>query len=890
MAENKKDKKLKMNLPEDTVKELAEVAAIEAEALSEGEQEASTETQKGSNKYIRAMMESNFVEYASYVIKDRAIPDVDDGLKPVQRRILWSLHRMDDGKFHKVANVIGHTMQYHPHGDAAIGDALVVVANKEYFLEKQGNFGNIFTGDCASAPRYIETRLSPIGREVLFNESITELTDSYDGRNKEPVVLPVKIPSLLMLGAEGIAVVMSTRIMPHNFCELLQAQIAVLRGEDFELYPDFQQGGMMDVSEYEEGNGKITLRAKIDLDGRKLIIREIPATTNTEKLIASVEKAAEKSKIKIASINDFTAEQVEIEIVPMRGYDPEKALQALYTYTDCAVSVSVNMMVICENRPVQMNVHSVIERNTRKLQEYLQRELEIELKRQEELFHAKTLAQIFIENRIYKRIENCDSSEKIFAEIYKGLEPFRKMLKRDVNDDDIEKLLSIQIRRISLFDIRKNQEELAEIVKTLETINHNLKHLKAYAIKYIQALLDKYGAMFPRRTRIETFNKIDRKAAALNNIKVGWDRKGCYIGTNIKSDDCVTCNEFDRLLCVERNGNYKIINIPEKIFIDRLYDFRKYDPTLEFGIIYKDTKSGKCYGKRCVVNQFITDKQYRICPPGCRLELITPRPDSIYTLSIEHRMKDKRQIQVNLKELPLRTPKARGLQVTVNPLTKPPAHLRYLEPEELLAFAAEVIPSDDDNEPGENNLSSEVVSDADAAVVVTTTVATVITEPEAPEEDIAVIPEAVAPVAEKPAAKAGRKSKASASIVPVDEPAPQAVEPPVVEAVEPVKTAKAPKPDKKSKAPVEVVPVEETPIPQPEETIPAAKPGRKKKTVEPEIPEVAAVPPAVVAQPVATPPVTPDSSAKSKPEKNSKPGKPDDEGDEFGIIQPEFGF
>ena len=594
MADNKKERKLKKHVPAEPSQNLEEVAALEAEALSEGEQEASVETQKGSNKYIRAMMESNFIEYASYVIKDRAIPDVDDGLKPVQRRILWSLHRMDDGKFHKVANVIGHTMQFHPHGDASIGDALVVLANKEYFMEKQGNFGNVYTGDPSSAARYIEARLSHLGREVLFNEDITEFVDSYDGRNKEPVVLPVKIPSLLMLGAEGIAVVMATKIMPHNFCELLQAQIAVLKGEEFEVYPDFQQGGMMDVSEYEEGNGKITLRAKIDFDGRKLIIREIPATTTTEKLIASIEKAAEKNKIKIAAINDYTAENVEIEITPMRGYDPDKALQALYTYTDCAISVSVNMMVICENKPVQMTVPQIIRRNTEKLLDYLQRELEIDLCKQNELFHSKTLAQIFIENRIYKRIEKCNSFELVVAAVHEGLIPFRKKLKRDVTDEDVEKLLAIQIRRISLFDILKNQEELADILKNIEEIHRNLKHLKAYATKYIQGLLDKYGAMFPRHTKIETFGKIDRKAAALNNIKVGWDRKNCYIGTNIKSDDSVTCNEFDHLLCIERRGDYKIINIPDKIFIDRLYDFRKYDPAIEFGVIYKDTKSGKC--------------------------------------------------------------------------------------------------------------------------------------------------------------------------------------------------------------------------------------------------------------------------------------------------------
>lgn len=856
MADNKKERKLKKHVPEpeDPSQNLEEVAALEAEALSEGEQEASAETQKGSNKFIRSMMESNFIEYASYVIKDRAIPDVDDGLKPVQRRILWSLHRMDDGKFHKVANVIGHTMQFHPHGDASIGDALVVLANKEYFLEKQGNFGNVYTGDPSSAARYIEARLSHLGREVLFNEDITEFVDSYDGRNKEPVVLPVKIPSLLMLGAEGIAVVMATKIMPHNFCELLQAQIAVLKGEEFELYPDFQQGGMMDVSEYDEGNGKITLRAKIDFDGRKLIIREIPATTTTEKLIASIEKAAEKSKIKIAAINDYTAENVEIEITPMRGYDPEKAMQALYTYTDCAVSVSVNMMVICENKPVQMNVPGVIRRNTEKLLEYLKRELEIDLRKQEELFHSKTLAQIFIENRIYKRIEKCESYEVVVAEVHKGLLPYRKMLKRDVSDDDVEKLLAIQIRRISLFDIRKNQEELAEILKNIEEIHRNLKHLNAYAIKYIQALLDKYGAMFPRRTRIETFGKIDRKAAALNNIKVGWDRKNCYIGTNIKSEDNVTCNEFDHLLCVERNGNYKVINIPEKIFIDRLYDFRKYDPAIEFGVIYKDTKTGKCYGKRCVVNKFITDKQYRICPSGCRLELITPRPDSIYEMTVDSKRKDSRMSQINLKEMPLRTPKARGLLISSKPLLKL-NHVRYLEEEELAALVVEAIPEDDEND------SSEIEAvEQETAVEVTVETAVEIVE----EEEFEL---------EEPVPKAVKKSKKS---VPPPEPPPVSKSAKKVK-TEPIPAVEIPAPVAKQKAPAE--PVAEIKVKT------SGKPAKVSKNDEVSLGlEIERVPPETGKKETVTKTKTAARQAK-KPD-----SKKDNDDDEFGIIQPGFDF
>ena len=638
------------------------------EELGSGETEASLTEDSGGNIFLKRMLDSNFIEYASYVIKERAIPDVDDGLKPVQRRILWSLFKMDDGKFHKVANVIGHAMQFHPHGDASIGDALVVLANKEYYIEKQGNFGNIFTGDGASAARYIECRLTPLAREVLFNADITEFIDSYDGRNKEPVCLPVKIPSLLMLGSDGIAVGMATHILPHNFKELLEAQIAILKGESVRIYPDFLQGGLMDVSEYDDGNGKVTLRARIDIDGRKLVIREIPATTTTESLIASIERAAEKNKIKIASINDFTTDKIEIEIVPMRGQEPEKALKALYAYTDCSIAVNVNMMVICENRPVEMSVTEVLNRNTERLLEYLKRELEIELAMLQERFHEKTLVQIFIENRIYKRIEKSSTFESILSEVRAGLEKFRDMLRRDITDEDIEKLLSLQIRRISLFDINKNKKDIDDILKQTAEVEKHLKRLRAYATSYLKALIDKYGAAFPRKTEIETLEKIDRHAVALNNIKVGWDRKNCYVGTNVKSDEQVTCNEFDHLLCIERSGDYKVINIPEKIFCDRLFDFRKYDKDTMFGIVYSEKKTGKIFAKRTVIAKFITDKEYRLCPEGCRLEVVTPRPNSIYECIVDS--KRNRIFEIDLSAVSERSPKARGELISKFKLVK----------------------------------------------------------------------------------------------------------------------------------------------------------------------------------------------------------------------------
>jgi len=716
MVSNNKKNKKKVAAREEVEKFDPEApendTVFEPEALAEGEQEA--DRNRGDNFFLRRLMDTNFIEYASYVIKERAIPDVDDGLKPVQRRILWSLHRMDDGKFHKAANVIGHTMQFHPHGDASIGDALVVLANKEYFIDKQGNFGNIFTGDRAAAARYIECRLSPLGREVLFNNDITEFVPSYDGRNQEPVTLPVKIPSLLMLGSDGIAVGMSTRIMPHNFNELLEAQIACLRGEEFELYPDFQTGGLMDVSKYEGGNGKITLRAKIEIDGRRLVVREIPAFTNSEHLIGTIEAAAEKGKLKLTSIHDYTTDRIEIEIVPMRGYDPEKALQALYTYTECEMAVNVNMMVICENRPVQMSVPEVLRRNTARLLDYLKRELDLELGKQEELLHGKTLARIFIENRIYKRIEKCETQEAVMAEIRKGLLPFRKELLRDVTDDDIEKLLALPIRRISTFDIRKNQEEIEAIRDIIAQVKKNLAHLKKYAIDYLKALLVKYGKAFPRKTEIETFEKIDRHAVALNNIKVGWDRGESYIGTAVKSDDMITCNEFDHLLCVDRSGTYKIINIPEKLFIGKLYDFRKYDKGVEFGVIYSDKKSGKSYIKRCYIAKFITEREYQLCPDGCKLELFTPRTDAVYELQFDTRFKDKKLREINLMEAPLRGAKARGVLLDSKKLLKV-THIRWLEQEEI--EAAKLVADGVEPDPDDNHEDDDDDNDSAAPVI-----------------------------------------------------------------------------------------------------------------------------------------------------------------------------
>lgn len=858
---------------------LEPVEVVEAEALAEGEVEAAKTI--GSNDYFRNMVNRNFLEYASYVIKDRAIPNVDDGLKPVQRRILWAMHRVDENRTNKAAFVVGEVMgKYHPHGDASIKDALVVLANKEYFIEKQGNFGNIITGSSAAAARYIECGLTPLAREVLFNDDITDLVDTYDGRNREPVVLPVKIPALLMLGSDGIAVGMSTTILPHNFNELLLAQIAELHGESYTLYPDFLQGGIMDVREYADGNGRITLRARIEIVDRKLIIREIPATTTTESLIASIEKAAERNKIKISSVNDYTAQNVEVEVVPTRGYDPEKALQALYMYTDCSVTISPKMTVIRDFRPAVMTVTEVIKRNTAKLLEYLQLELENELHRQSELFHAKTLAQIFFENRIYKRIEECRSVEEEYAEVRAGLEPFLGMLRRDVTNEDIDKLLALPVRRIARFDIEKNQKELREIESRIKQVRFHLAHLKDYATDYLRNLLDKYGAAFPRRTEIvESLDKIDRQSAALNNIKIGWDRKNGYIGTAIKSDDTIICNEFDHLLCVEKSGCYKVTDLPpDKLFVGRLYECRRHDPETEFGIVYSDAKSGKYYGKRSRIGSFIKDREYMLCPAGCKLELLTPRSDALYALIFGGR--GSKSEELNLLTLPERNPKARGLLISSRKVSKI-TWQRYLDEAEIAALRnandGKVTDSEDVAEESDENMTDAVDRAAVTAAEAADAGETPVDAPEPVEEDAAPVATAemvspAVPPAERTARSRTPKKAAVAVPAPAVEAAPEAVAASIPEP-EPVQPESVPEP-----VPVapEMTP-EETPVSEPaavETPTPAADPAPES------VPEAA--------EDNLVPLPEPEPVRKEAARKPAATGR--GENDDLGLVQPEFGF
>ena len=884
----------------------------------EDEDDGAADAVDGStNQRLREMMDRNFIEYASYVIKDRAIPDVDDGLKPVQRRILWTLHEKDNGTFHKVANIIGETMKYHPHGDASIGDALVNLANKECFIDKQGSFGDIILGTPAAAPRYIECRLSKLGRDVLFNDDITMLVDSYDSRNKEPVCLPSKIPTLLLMGTNGLAVGTRTMIFPHNFNELLQAQISILKGEPFQIYPDFPQGGIMDVSDYQDGLGKIVLRARIEAEKHDIVIKEIHAATDTSKLMDSIESAVNKSRIKISSFHDYTAnDQVNIELSLQRGYSPEKAINALYTYTDCQMSVSCTYMVICDNRPVRMSASDILRRNTEKLVQYLTWELQIVAAKCIDKILARTLAQIFIEEKIYKKIETCKTKEAMFEAVRTGLEQFKdewlplvqalhaaieagphimpppsaetariaQLAQGVIPDSEIERLVEIPIRRIAAFEIGKNREEIASLQKDLREAEKNLKHIKQYTIKYIEGLLAKYGDMFPRRTeiRLEPFAKIDKSVAALTNIRVGWDKKNCYIGTSVKSEDIVLCNEFDHLLCVERSGDYKVIDIPDKIFIDRLFEFRRYDKTTVFGVVYSEKKTGRAFFKRTRIGQFIKDREYRIIPDGCRLELITPRPNAIYEIKVDTPIKAKQIQQISLMDAPERSPKAGGILISPRKLLKI-TFVRLLDesdaaPEPELV---EVPPEDNGGGEGGNGTGNGSVPE-DAPAVEESKPAPVANPPEAkvspvePVPPVDAAPQTEAEPEAKPAKRRVLPKKDSGSVSPVSSEVKKSPEPkPAVEA----KKTPEPKPA-----------VEAKKAPEPKPAVEAKKTPEPKPVVKP----VSSVKPAPQppVNPAPQPPVNP-AEPEKKPENNTDSSKRsvDTEREEDSWdVQPDLGF
>ncbi|TVQ37945.1 MAG: DNA topoisomerase IV subunit A [Spirochaetaceae bacterium] len=582
--------------------------------------------------YVNSVFNRNFLEYASYVIKDRAIPHIDDGLKPVQRRILHSLFEMDDGKFHKVANVVGHCMRYHPHGDASIYSALVVLANKDLFIDKQGNFGNIYTGDDASASRYIECRINELARQLIYKPEITEYDDSYDGRNREPVVFPAKIPLVLIHGAEGIAVGMSTRVLPHNFIEVLQAMVAALEGQPFTLHPDFLTAGLVDVSDYQDGLGKVLVRARLDTsDPKRIVIRELPYGSTTESLIASIENAARKNKIKIAGINDFTTEHVEIEIKLARGITTADTIDALFAFTDCENSISVNLLVIRDNTPVILSVTEVVEYHARRLVAILTAELELERGKLLDRLHARTLEQIFVEERIYKQIEEQTTHEAVFQAVYRGFEPFRSQIRRKITDEDIERLLRIPIRRISLYDINKARQEMKEIRERLGQIKTHLADINGYAVGFLETVIEGQTEHHPRRTEITSFEKVDVREAARRNLALRYDADTGYLGYALTSGKMLfDVSIYDRILVVRRSGVYSVIRAPEKLFVDKgmLVCGHADKQTLTqrvFTVLYKNAKG--TYLKRCRIEGYILDKGYQIVPDGSEPLKVTTKED-----------------------------------------------------------------------------------------------------------------------------------------------------------------------------------------------------------------------------------------------------------------------
>lgn len=575
---------------------------------------------------LHKLFDENFLDYTSYVIRERAIPDVADGLKPVQRRILQTLFNMDDGRFHKVANVVGETMKLHPHGDASIFAALVNLANKGFLIDRQGNFGNIYTGDSASAARYIECRLTPLAREAMFNPDLTEFVESYDGRAREPVTLPAKLPLLLMQGAEGIAVGMATKIMPHNFCELLTAQKKILRDEPFEIHPDFQQGGLLDVSDYQDGNGRIRCRARIEeKDDKTIVIREIPYGTTTQSLSESVEKAARGGKLKIVSINDYTAEEVEIEIKLPRNVYAGDTIKALFAFTDCEVPLSPNLTVIRDNNPVTLTVSEVLRANTEKLVADLERELKIELDRLKEKLHAQLLEQIFIEERIYKEIEECKTFELVISTVEEALTPFREQLVRDVTREDIDRLLEIRIKRISRYDIDKKRKEVKAVRDAIKAVEHDLKDMTAFTIRYLDDLLDRYGHLYPRRTELAAFDEVQARQVALSNLTVGYDRETGFLGHTVKGapEQTFACSEYDKLLLVFKNGSYKVVNVPDKVFVGHeVIWVGKVEEKKVFNVLYREGTQSVCYVKRFETPKFILEKEYRLFPEHKRSEVL----------------------------------------------------------------------------------------------------------------------------------------------------------------------------------------------------------------------------------------------------------------------------
>lgn len=592
--------------------------------------------------YVKNLFDQNFIQYASYVIRDRAIPDIIDGLKPVQRRIIHTMIKTDDGRFVKVANVVGKVMAYHPHGDASIYTALVNLANKELFIDKQGNFGNLFTGDSASAPRYIECRLRPVTREILnTNPKITQYVETYDGRDTEPVAFQAKLPLVLIMGAEGIAVGMSTQIMSHNIHEVIDAEKKCLRGESFELFPDFRTGGLIDVSDYKDGLGKLIARAKLDTsDDKKITITELPYGSTSESLIDSIEKAAKSGKVKIASINDYTAESVNIEIKLPRGVYSKDVVDSLYAFTDCEKTIYCNLLVIKDNMPVQMTCTQVIEYHAKQLTGILKSELELEKQDLTEKLHLRTLERIFVEERIYKKIEEMKTEAAVVKAVKDGFIPFKAELIREITDEDVEHLLKIPIRRISLYDINKNRKEVQAINARIKEINRLLKHLVEYAISYLEGIEQKLdSASTKRRTKLSRIKTVDVKTVVKRDTPLKYDEKSGYLGTAVSGGtELLKITPYDRIVFVRKSGIYSVTEAPNKVFVGpelRYCGFADKDEISKilFTVLYRDPETQFVYIKRCRIGGYIMNRDYFFAPEGMEVLHVDTRKSFKFTLN-----------------------------------------------------------------------------------------------------------------------------------------------------------------------------------------------------------------------------------------------------------------
>jgi topoisomerase-4 subunit A len=677
-----------------------------AEAGVEPVEEAEEETKFAPGEVIhdvnnvRGMYQNWFLDYASYVILERAVPAVEDGLKPVQRRILHAMNEMDDGRFNKVANVIGQTMQYHPHGDASIGDAMVNLGQKDLLIETQGNWGDVRTGDSAAAPRYIEARLSKFALEVVFNPDITEWQMSYDGRKREPITLPVKFPLLLAQGVEGIAVGLSTKIMPHNFRELCQASMAVLRGREFQLYPDFPTGGLADISNYQSGQrgGKIRLRATIEkFDKTLLIIRDIPYGTTTTALMESIVKASEANKIKIKKVVDNTAADVEIQVQLPPGVSPDLTIDALYAFTDCEISISPNTCVIIDDKPRFVGVEDMLRLSTGKTVRLLERELEIRQQELQEKWHSASLEKIFIENRIYRKIEECETWEQILETIDLGLKKFvrvegeklkandtRLVLRRPVSEDDLTRLTEIRIKRISKFDGFKAEEYIQKLDAELAEVADHLANLTRYAIAYFDNLLKKYGTKRERKTQLRTFDVVTAQKVAVANQKLYVNYQDGFVGYGLKKDDAAKhvadCSDLDDIIAIKRDGTFTVSRIAEKTFVGKdilhVGVYNKNDDRLVYNMVYVDGASGISFAKRFLVSGITRDKAYDLTKStkGTKVLYLTANPNSESEI-VSIQLSDKAQARVkqfdfDFAELAIKGKGSMGNIVTKQPIKK----------------------------------------------------------------------------------------------------------------------------------------------------------------------------------------------------------------------------